>query len=49
MFGRQLAELPVNSGINEASLSISNWRPGLYMAVVYSGIKQMGKAKFVVE
>lgn len=49
MFGRQLAELPVNSGINETSLSISNWPKGLYMAVVYSGNKQMGKAKFMVE
>ncbi|MBL7904514.1 MAG: T9SS type A sorting domain-containing protein [Bacteroidales bacterium] len=49
IFGRQLAELPVNSGVNETGLSISGWRPGLYMAVVYSGNKQMGKARFVVE
>jgi len=49
IFGRQLAEIPVNSGVNETGLSITGWRPGLYMAVVYSGNKQMGKAKFVVE
>ena len=49
VFGRQLATLPVNPGINETSLSISNWPKGLYMAVVYAGSKQMGKAKFVVE
>jgi len=49
VFGRQLATLPVNSGINEASLSISNWPKGLYMAVVYAGNKQMGKTRFVVE
>ncbi|MCB9023541.1 MAG: T9SS type A sorting domain-containing protein [Lentimicrobiaceae bacterium] len=49
IFGRQLAELPVNAGVNETGLDVSGWRPGLYMAVVYSGNKQMGKAKFVVE
>jgi len=49
LFGRQLAELPINSGVNETGLSISGWRPGLYMAVVYSGNRQMGKARFVVE
>jgi len=49
IFGRQLAEMPVNSGVNETGLSISGWRPGLYMAVVYSGNMQMGKARFVVE
>ncbi|MFH1120433.1 MAG: T9SS type A sorting domain-containing protein [Bacteroidota bacterium] len=49
MHGRQLAEMPVNSGVNETGLSISGWRPGLYMAVVYSGSRQMGKARFVVE
>ncbi len=49
IFGRQLAEMPVNSGVNETNLNISNWRPGLYMAVVYAGNKQMGKARFVVE
>ena len=49
IFGRQLAEMPVNSGVNETGLNISNWRPGLYMAVVYSGNRQMGKAKFVVD
>jgi hypothetical protein len=49
IFGRQMAEIPVNSGVNETGLSISGWRPGLYMAVVYSGNKQMGKARFVVE
>ena len=47
--GRQLAELPVNSGIHEAGLDVSRWRPGMYMAVVYAGNKQMGKARFVVE
>ncbi|MBL7905535.1 MAG: T9SS type A sorting domain-containing protein [Bacteroidales bacterium] len=49
IFGRQMVELPVNSGVNETGLSISGWRPGLYMAVVYSGNRQMGKARFVVE
>jgi hypothetical protein len=49
IFGRQLAELPVNSGVNETGLSISGWRPGLYMAVVYSGNRQMGKARYAVE
>jgi len=49
IYGRQMAELPVNSGVNETGLSISGWRPGLYMAVVYSGNKQMGKGRFVVE
>jgi hypothetical protein len=49
IYGRQLVEIPVNSGVNETWLSISGWRPGLYMAVVYSGNKQMGKARFVVE
>ncbi|HOI32080.1 MAG TPA: T9SS type A sorting domain-containing protein [Bacteroidales bacterium] len=47
--GRQLAELPVNSGIHETGLDVSRWRPGMYMAVVYAGNKQMGKARFVVE
>jgi hypothetical protein len=49
IYGRQMAEMPVNSGVNETGLNISGWRPGLYMAVVYSGNKQMGKARFVVE
>jgi hypothetical protein len=49
IFGKQMAEFPINSGVNETGLSISGWRHGLYMAVVYSGNKQMGKAKFVVE
>ena len=49
IFGRQMVELPVNSGVNETGLSISGWRPGLYMAVVYSGNRQMGKARYVVE
>jgi len=47
--GRQLAELPVNSGIHETGLDVSRWRPGMYMAVVYAGNKQMGKTRFVVE
>lgn len=47
--GHQLAELPVNSGIHETGLDVSRWRPGMYMAVVYAGNKQMGKARFVVE
>ncbi|MGV8112337.1 MAG: T9SS type A sorting domain-containing protein [Lentimicrobium sp.] len=47
--GRQQAELPVNSGIHETGLDVSRWRPGMYMAVVYAGNKQMGKARFVVE
>jgi len=49
LFGRQLAELPINSGVNETGLDVSHCRPGLYMAVVYSGNRQMGKARFVVE
>ena len=49
IYGRQLAELHVNSGVNETGLSISGWRPGLYMAVVYSGNRQMGKARYAVE
>jgi len=49
IYGRQLAELPVNSGVNETGLDVSHWQPGLYMAVVYSGNRQMGKARFVVE
>jgi hypothetical protein len=49
IYGRQMAEVPVNAGVNETGLSISGWRHGLYMAVVYSGNKQMGKARFVVE
>jgi hypothetical protein len=49
IFGKQLAAMEVNSGVNETGLSISGWRHGLYMAVVYSGNKQMGKARFVVE
>jgi hypothetical protein len=49
IYGRQMAEILVNSGVNETGLSISGWRHGLYMAVVYSGNKQMGKARFVVE
>ena len=47
--GRQLTELPVNSGIHETGLDVSRWLPGMYMAVVYAGNKQMGKARFVVE
>ena len=47
--GRKLAELPVNSGIHETGLDVSRWRPGMYMAVVYAGNKQMGKTRFVVE
>ena len=47
--GRQMAELPVNSGIHETGLDVSRWRPGMYMAVVYAGNKQMGKTRFVVE
>ena len=49
IYGKQLAQMSVNSGVNETGLSIAGWRPGLYMAVVYSGNKQMGKARFVVE
>lgn len=47
--GRQLAELPVNSGIHETGLDVSRWRPGMYMAVVYAGNKQMGKTRFVIK
>lgn len=48
LYGHQLITLPVNSGINETTLDASNWSPGMYMAVVYSGNRQVGSTRFII-
>ncbi len=48
MFGAQTATIPVNSGVDEAKLDVSSWTPGMYMAVVYAGNRQVGSSRFIV-
>lgn len=47
MFGSALASIPVNSGIDEAKMDVSDWTPGMYMAVVYSGNNKVGSTRFI--
>lgn len=49
MYGRQLEIKPVNSGVDEVKLDIAGWSSGMYMAVVYSGNKQVGSTRFIVK
>lgn len=49
IFGREMGEVPVNAGTDEARMDVSNWTPGMYMAVVYSGNKRVGSARFIVQ
>jgi hypothetical protein len=49
LFGRQLETKPVNSGVDEVKLDIEGWSSGMYMAVVYSGNKQVGSTRFIVK
>ena len=46
--GRQMESLHVNTGIEEVSMNVSTWTPGMYMTVVYSGNKKVGSTRFVV-
>ncbi len=48
MFGAQITTIPVNSGVDEAKLDVSDWTPGMYMAVVYAGNRQVGSSRFIV-
>ncbi len=48
MFGAQIATIPVNSGVDETKLDVSSWTPGMYMAVVYAGNRQVGSSRFIV-
>lgn len=47
MFGAAIASIPVNSGIDEAKMDVSDWTPGMYMAVVYSGNNKVGSTRFI--
>ncbi len=47
--GKEVTSFCVNSGVNETTLDVVNWSPGLYMAVAFSGSQAVGRCKFIVE
>jgi hypothetical protein len=47
--GKEVTSFCVNSGVNETTLDVVNWSPGLYMAVASSGSQAVGRCKFIVE
>lgn len=47
--GKEVSTFSVNSGVNETTLDVVNWSPGLYMAVAFSGSQVVGRCKFIVE
>lgn len=49
IFGRQLHEQMIYTGQQEAEADVSKWGKGIYVVVVKSNGKVVGKTKFVVE
>ncbi len=47
--GKEVSTFSVNSGVNETTLDVANWSPGLYMAVAFSSSQVVGRCKFIVE
>jgi hypothetical protein len=47
--GKEITAFTINSGVNETTLDVVNWSPGLYMVVAFSGSKAVGRCKFIVE
>jgi len=45
----QLHHTKIISGQQQVSTDVSNWPPGLYIAVVLSDGKPVGRGKFVVQ
>ncbi|MBZ0241971.1 MAG: T9SS type A sorting domain-containing protein, partial [Bacteroidales bacterium] len=48
LLGMQQHHARINSGQQQAAVNVSGWPPGMYVAVVYSNGKPVGRGKFVV-
>lgn len=49
ILGRKVQSERINSGNTELKLDISDWPQGIYLAVVNSGNKSVGKSKFIIQ
>jgi len=49
LLGMQQYQTKIQRGQQHASANVSNWPPGMYIAVVYSDGKPVGRGKFVVQ
>jgi len=49
LLGMQQHQTQILRGQQQASANVSNWQPGMYIAVVYSDGKPVGRGKFVVQ
>jgi len=49
LLGMQQHQTQISRGQQQASANVSNWQPGMYIAVVYSDGKPVGRGKFVVQ
>ena len=45
--GQQLYQQKIYD--TQTDINVSNWQPGIYMAVIYADGKPVGRAKFVVQ
>ena len=48
-FGRQIRNQKIYRGQQDTELDVSNWPPGIYIAVVYSEGSARGKVKFIIQ
>ncbi len=49
LLGLQQHHASINSGQTQSPANVSGWPPGMYVAVVYSNGKPLGRGKFVVQ